>query len=236
MTQVRDVRIRPDLLCLASGWDTLITDVHGRIAGQGTQGFFAQGTRMLCRERITVDGREPVAFSTAVVGAHAQISYAEVGHGERMPSEAVYLTVERFLGGGLRSRFTVHSWAATPRTLTLRLDVAADFADLDEAEQGQRRQNADVTAEWNADAHELRLAYDHPRLDLAVALRWEGPVPVRRCERSVSVDLVVDPGESAAVMSWPSRSSTDSGTRRRRPAMPSRMICRGGPVPRWPTR
>jgi glycogen debranching enzyme len=199
MTQVRDVRIRPDLLCLASGWDTLITDVHGRIAGQGTQGFFAQGTRMLCRERITVDGREPVAFSTAVVGAHAQISYAEVGHGERMPSEAVYLTVERFLGGGLRSRFTVHSWAATPRTLTLRLDVAADFADLDEAEQGQRRQYADVTTEWNADAHELRLTYDHPRLDLAVAFRWEGPAPVRRCERSVSVDLVVDPGESAAV-------------------------------------
>jgi glycogen debranching enzyme len=199
MAQVRDVRVRPGLLCVASGWNTLVTDVHGRIRGQGGEGFFAQGARVLSRERVTVDGREPLAFSTAVVGAHAQLSYAELGHGERLPSEAVYLTVERFLGAGLRSRFAVHSWAAAPRTLTLRVEVAADFADMDEVDRGERRQYAEVAAAWDDGARELRLAYQHPELDLAVALRWEGPVPVRRGERGASVELVVDPGEVATV-------------------------------------
>jgi glycogen debranching enzyme len=202
MVGVRDLRVRPDLRYLASGWSTLVTDVHGRIAGESTQGFYAQGARMLSRERVTVDGREPVAFSTAVVGAHAQLSYAEVGDrgdGERLPSEAVYLTVERFLGAGLRSRFTVHSWADVPRTLVLRVAVAADFADLEEVEQGRRRQCAGTTAEWDEDARELRLAYQHPGLDLAVALRWEGQVPVRRTECGASVELVAGPGGSAAV-------------------------------------
>ncbi len=199
MAQVRDVRVRPGQLSVASGWSTLVTDMHGRITGEGSQGFFAQGARMLSRERVTVDGREPVSFSTALVGAHAQLSYAELGDGERLPSEAVYLTVERFLGAGLRSRFTVHSWADAPRTLVLRVDVAGDFADLEEVEQGTRRQSAGVAVDWDEDARELRLAYQHPRLALAVAVRWEGACPVRRTERSASVELVVDPGRSAAV-------------------------------------
>jgi glycogen debranching enzyme len=199
MARVRDVRVRPGLLSLASGWNTLVTDVQGRIRAQGTQGFFARGARVLSQERVTVDGREPAVFSTAVVGAHAQLSYADLGGGERLPPEAVYLTVERFVGAGLRTRFAVHSWAAVTRTLTLRIEVDADFADLDEAESGERRQCADVAADWDGTARELRLVYGHPRLDMAVAIRWEGAEPRRRSERGASVELVVGPGESAAV-------------------------------------
>ncbi len=199
MAQVRNMRVRPDLLSMASGWSTLVTDVHGRMDGQGAQGFFARGARMLCRERVTVDGREPVPFSTAIIGAHAQLSYADLCDGERRPSEALYLTVERFLGAGLRSRFSLQNWGDRPRTVTVGIEVAADFADLEEAEQGRRRQSAEVAVNWDEQAGELVLAYLHPRLDLAVAIRWEGAVPVRRTERSVDVDLAVEPGGSARV-------------------------------------
>lgn len=88
MTWVRNLRVRPDLLYVASGWSTLVTDVRGRIAGADPQGFFARNTRVLSRERITVDGREPVPFATANVGGHAQLSYAELGDGEALPSRA----------------------------------------------------------------------------------------------------------------------------------------------------
>jgi len=74
MSRVHDLRVRPDLLYLANGWSTLVTDVHGRVTGTGAQGFFARNTRVLSRERITVDGREPVAFSTGNVGAYGQLS------------------------------------------------------------------------------------------------------------------------------------------------------------------
>jgi glycogen debranching enzyme len=193
----RDLRVRPDVLSVASGWSALVTDLHGRITGSGAQGFFAHNVRVLSRERIGVDGREPVAFSTANVGGHGQLSYAELGEGETLPSEALYLTVGRFVGAGLRSRLGVHSFAAQPRRVEVGVDLAADFADTEEAERGQRRQHAGVTSTW--EHQELTMRYGHPELDLAVAIRVEAPVPVRYADGTVAATLTVPPGGSATV-------------------------------------
>ncbi len=199
VSRVRDLRVRPDLLYVASGWSTLVTDVHGRVTGAGAEGFFARNTRVLSRERIGVDGREPVAFSTANVGAHGQLSYAELGDGEALPSRALYLTIERFLGAGLRSRLGVHSFAAQPCQVEISVELAADFADTDEAERGRRRQHGDVTEKWDGEQRELRLTYAHPDLDLAVAIRVEAAVPVRYADRTLTVSLTVPPGGTATV-------------------------------------
>ncbi len=199
MTRVRDLRVRPDLLYVANGWSTLVTDVHGRITGTDPQGFFARNTRVLARERITVDGREPTAFSTANVGANAQLSYADIGDGEKLPSEAVYLTIERFVGPGLRTRLGVHNFAAQPRRVEVGVALAADFADTDEAEQGRRRQHGDVIEKWDGDQRELYLSYAHPKLDLAVAMRAEAAVPVRYDDKTMNLALTVAPRESATV-------------------------------------
>jgi glycogen debranching enzyme len=199
MSQVSDLRVRPDLLYVASGWNVLVTDVRGRIAGIDPQGFFADNTRVLSHERIFVDGREPVAFSTANVGAHAQLSYAELGNGEVLPSQARYLAIERFLGEGLRSRFAVLSFADRPGRVEIGLELAADFADTDEAENAQRRQHGEVTAVWDADAHELRFDYQHPGLDRAVAIRVETAEPVRWDGHAIRVDLPLPARGSAAV-------------------------------------
>ncbi|HEY2672012.1 MAG TPA: glycogen debranching N-terminal domain-containing protein [Rugosimonospora sp.] len=202
MGVVRDVRVRPALLYLASGWSTLVTDVHGRIAGTDPQGFFAHNTRLLCRERITVDGREPVAFHTANVGAHAQLSYVELSDGEKLPSEAFYLTIERFLGEGLRTRLALHSWAAAPRQVRIAVTLAADFADTQEAERGSYQRHVEVRREWSAARNELRLSYgapepDHPDLDRAVAIRVEAPTAVRCAGDTIEATLTVAPNESS---------------------------------------
>jgi glycogen debranching enzyme len=199
MTRVHDLRVRPDLLYLASGWSLLVTDVHGRITGTDPLGFFARGTRVLSRERVTVNGREPVAFSTGNVGAHAQLSYAELGDGESLPSQALYLTVERFLGEGLRSRLGVHSWAAQPCPVEIRVELAADFADADEAESGQRRQHGEVCEQWRPGEAQLLLRYAHPELERAVTITVQAPAPVRYDGHAIVVDLTVAPGGSAHV-------------------------------------
>jgi len=198
MSRVRDLRVRPDLLYVASGWSTLVTDVRGRITG-GSHGFFARNTRVVSRERVTVDGQEPVAFSTANVGAHAQLSYAEIGDGETLPSEALYLTLERFVGVGLRSRLGVHSYAASARRLEIAVEMAADFADTDEAERGERRQRGEVIEKWDSERNELHLAYAHPDLDLAVAVRVESVEPVRHSDGRLTLVLTVPPRQSATV-------------------------------------
>ncbi|HEX5542062.1 MAG TPA: glycogen debranching N-terminal domain-containing protein [Micromonospora sp.] len=197
--QVRNLRVRPDLLYVASGWSTLVTDVRGRITPQDPQGFYAQNTRVLSRENITVNGREPVAFCTADVGAHAQLSYAELGDGEVLPSRALYLLLERFVGEGLRTRLTVLSYADVPFPLSLGLEFAGDFADVSEAESGHRRQWAEVEAAWHSDAGELRLRYLHERMDRAVAIRVLSPAPVTFTDPAIAVDLEVAPHGSSVV-------------------------------------
>ncbi|MFI6327071.1 glycogen debranching N-terminal domain-containing protein [Micromonospora chersina] len=197
MTWVRNLRVRPDLLYVASGWSTLVTDVRGRIAGADPQGFFARNTRVLSRERITVDGRGPVPFATANVGGHAQLSYAELGDGEALPSRAAYLTVERFVGPGLRSRFTVVSYAARPLRIRLGLAVEADFADTSEAEAGHRLQLGEVLSRWDPAAAELLLTYRHEGLDRAVAVRLRADAPVTYADGGFTVELAVPPGGRA---------------------------------------
>lgn len=199
MTRVHDLRVRPDLRYVANGWSTLVTDARGRIRGTGPQGFFTRNTRVLDRERITVDGRDPEPFSTANVGAHAQLSYAELRYGESLPSQALYLTIERFLGAGLRTRLTVHSWAAQPTQVELALGFGADFADSEEAERGVREQSAPVDERWDPAAGELRLTYRHPDLDRAVAIRVEAPVPVAYLAGELSLTLPVEPGRATSV-------------------------------------
>ncbi|SCF20698.1 Glycogen debranching enzyme (alpha-1,6-glucosidase) [Micromonospora purpureochromogenes] len=199
MSRVRNLRVRPDLLYVASGWSTLVTDVRGRITGAEPQGFFARNTRVLSAERLTVDGREPVAFSTANVRGHAQLSYAELGDGEALPSQAVYLLTERFVGDGLRTRLTVVSYAARPLTLPVRIHLAADFADTSEAEAGRRRQFGDVDRAWDPAERELRLTYLRDDLDRAVAIRVRADAPVRYVDGALAVEVTVPPGGSSRV-------------------------------------
>lgn len=198
MKHVRDVRVRPDLLSIASGWNVLITDVHGRISGVDPQGFFARNTRMLNWERITVDGVEPHAFSTAKVGAHAQLSYATLVDGETLPRRGAYLLVERFLGEGLRTRFRVQSYSDIEHRFRIRVELDADFADTDEAEQGERRQHGHVTDVWDEASRRLRLDYDHPLLELAVSITVETPLPVSCDGRTLSLELPVPAGGTAS--------------------------------------
>ncbi|RIV41168.1 amylo-alpha-1,6-glucosidase [Micromonospora radicis] len=194
MSRVRNLRVRPDLLYVASGWSTLVTDVRGRITGADPQGFFARNTRVLSLERITVDGHEPVPFSTATVQGHAQLSYAEVGDGETLPSRAAYLSVERFVAAGLRTRLTLFSYAAQPLELCLRVRLAADFADTGEAETGHRVQAGAVDAHWDPAAAELLLTYRCDGLDRAVAVRVRAPAPIRYADGTFTVDVVLPPG------------------------------------------
>ncbi|PZF97388.1 amylo-alpha-1,6-glucosidase [Micromonospora deserti] len=199
MSPVRNLRVRPDLLYVASGWSTLVTDVRGRITGAGPQGFFAHNTRVLSTERITVDGHEPVPFSTANVRGHAQLSYAELGDGEALPSRAAYLLVERFVGEGLRTRLTVLSYAERPLHLRLRVHLAADFADTSEAEIGRRLQSGEIDASWDPGDQELRLTYRCDGLDRAVAIRAQADTPVRYVDGALAVEVAVPPRKSSRV-------------------------------------
>ncbi|MFE9657208.1 glycogen debranching N-terminal domain-containing protein [Micromonospora sp. NPDC006431] len=199
MTRVRNLRVRPDLLYVASGWSTLVTDVRCRVTGTDPQGFFARNTRVLSVEQVTVDGREPIPFSAANVLGSSQLSYAALGDGEELPSRAAYLLTERFVGAGLRTRLTVVSYAQQPLRLALAIRVEADFADSVEAETGRRLQTGDVGADWDAAAQELRLTYLRDDIDRAVAVAVRADTPVRYADGAFAVEVEVSPRGAARV-------------------------------------
>jgi glycogen debranching enzyme len=204
LSGARDARVRPDKLHVVSGWNLLVTDPLGRLPGTGTTGFYTDNTRVLSRERIVVDGVEVAPFSCARVGSHALVTHVELGDGEALPPRALYLTVERFVGEGLRTRLRFDSYSDDQLSLPVCLEFDADFADADEAEQGERRQSAPVLASWDDAVRELELRYDEPRLDRAVvvrveqgqpayvagALRFDVALPPRR---TTTVEYVVEP-------------------------------------------
>ena len=199
MNRVRDVRVRQDLLYVSSGWNVLITDVHGRVAGVGSQGFYAKNTRVLSRERVTVDGEEPQAFTTAKVGTHALMSYAKLVDGETLPRRGVYLLVERFVGEGLRTRLTVQSFSDVEQRFEIGLELDADFSDTEEAESGTRQQHGRVVDSWDDAAKQLRLDYEHPQLQLAVTTTVETPADVSYRDGTLGVALVVAPGRAVGL-------------------------------------
>ncbi|WP_157155933.1 MULTISPECIES: glycogen debranching N-terminal domain-containing protein [unclassified Diaminobutyricimonas] len=197
MNRVRDARVRPELIHVSSGWNVVITDVNGRIR-TNPHGFFARNTRILSLERITVNGSEPLIFSTARVGAHAQLSYAQLVEGESLPRRGAYLMVERFLGEGLRTRLRVQSYSDVEHRFHVAIEVDADFADTDEADRGERRQTAPVTDRWDPASSSVTFRYEHPDLDLAAVIAVEATAAVSYEGKVLTFDLVVPPGGSAA--------------------------------------
>ncbi len=213
-----DARVRADQLMVVSGWSLLVTDAFGGLPGSGTTGYYVDNTRVLSRERIAVDGAPLAPFSCARVGSHALVTHVELGDGEALPPRALYLTVERFVGEGLRTRLRFDSYTDAPAVLPVCIEVDADFADADEAEQGRRRQCAPVLRSWDGAAAELTLRYDEPRLARAVTLRVEqgNPVPVLDGLR-FDVDL---PPRGSATVEYVVEPVFDG---RRRPAPPARF-------------
>jgi glycogen debranching enzyme len=194
----RDARVRADQLLVASGWSLLVADALGRLPCGGTTGFFADNTRVLSQERIVVADAEIAPFDCARIGSTGLVAHVELGDGEALPPRALYLTVERFVGPGLRTRLRFDSYSAEHVALPLCVELDADFADADEAEQGERRQVAPVERSWDAAARELTLRYAEPRLDRAVVVRVEHGDPTF-APGALWFDVALPPRGSATV-------------------------------------
>ncbi|MGD9889840.1 MAG: glycogen debranching N-terminal domain-containing protein [Dehalococcoidia bacterium] len=189
------LRARANQHFVYSGRCVLITNLDGGVTGQGDEGFYVENIRLLSREELTADGDplRPVAVSP--VGGAGFLAYAQVSTAQGVSAKAVAVEIARYLDEGMRTRlrFTSYTAQGTAR-FDLAIRLAADFADIGEAQQGQRQQQGEVATAWDADRRELVLRYCHARLDRAVAIRVEhAPAPVRFEDGALTVTLVLSP-------------------------------------------
>lgn len=175
MTHRIALRARANQHFVYSGESVLVTNLDGCVVGHGTEGFYVENTRLLCREQITVNGRSLTTVAASPIGGDRMLAYAAVPAGPGVPKESVYVEIARAVGTGMRStlRFENYHRREAAR-FDLAIHLAADFADTDETQQGERMQSAPVATAWDGDAREVLFRYEHPALDRAFAVRVEG--------------------------------------------------------------
>jgi glycogen debranching enzyme len=213
---------RPTERFTHSGRSIFITDPHGAVTGARSEGLWVDDTRLLSRLEWRIDGAELRPAGAGVVGRDVFASYLAVPDANRTRPGDVYLQVVHVVGDGMRTRVRIDNYGLQPRRLELALHLAADFADLEEAERGERLQDGAVETVWDDAELRLTFRYLHPRLRLAshvtveatpVAPRWEDGALRFALDtaprETLELELVHVPEPRSAAQSEPPRRALD---------------------------
>src|SRR5438477_1870512 len=149
-----DLHTRPDAMHLFHGHSLLISAQDGVVRGSGNQGLYHHNTRILGTWKHFINGEEPAFVSASAVDAYSMLAYylapdvKQQIPGLKPEENGLVLQVERFVGNGMHEDVTVRNYTQTPVDVELAWECTADFADLAEASEGRRRQQADISSEW----------------------------------------------------------------------------------------
>lgn len=215
------VHLRPhDRLHYASlGETALVARRDGFFDGEEQCGLWFEKTRLLSRWRWLIEGREPQEVATSNVEQHSWLGFyvadtegrPRQSRGGDPAQQTIELRLSRSVGGGMHEDVDVTNWSQKRVSLTLTLQVAADFAGRTETAQG-RRQHGRLRGGFRKvgkDAWELRFdyaarhAFRHQghqgvaRMRRSVAIRIEkASSPPRRTRGRIHFSLHLTPGES----------------------------------------
>jgi len=207
MTAPFELRARPDQRSIYAGYSLLVTDAHGAVTGRGIEGFYVENTRLLRRNELTVDGEPLVAFAASATTRHGFLAYGEVPGGPNVPEASVYLEIASTVSDqGLRTHIRIENYAAgaqaaaPPARFQLGINLAADFADIEEADSAKPVLTAEVDVRWDEGAQEVVFAYLHPKLRHCVAVRVErAPVPASWTGGALVIPLELVPGRPVEI-------------------------------------
>ncbi|MFG3192586.1 glycogen debranching N-terminal domain-containing protein [Streptomyces omiyaensis] len=171
--------IHDALLCVALP-AFAVSPEHGQLTGDGPEGVYASGRRLLSRSLLRVAGREPVPLQGRLAGADRAVFVGALRiPGDIGPDPGV--TVERSRSADGTERITLRSAVPRPVRLPVELALGTDLAELGAIASGRPR------AELRASVH-------------GTGLRWTAPDG-----RSVAVTADPAPTDSlaaAGVLRW----------------------------------
>ncbi|GHB18415.1 hypothetical protein GCM10010377_05170 [Streptomyces viridiviolaceus] len=161
-----------------------ISAEHGQLTGQGLEGFYRAGRRLLSRCHLRVAGREPLPSQARTTGAD-QARFVGTLRTSTASGPDPDVVIERTRHADGTERITLHSWASRPLRLPVEVALGTDLADLGAIASGTAGPElpADVHASglrWScADGDSSVTAVPPPADALASAglLRWEFVLP-----------------------------------------------------------
>ncbi|WP_405450091.1 glycogen debranching N-terminal domain-containing protein [Streptomyces erythrochromogenes] len=188
------------VICVAAPC-LVISPEHGQLTGQGIDGIYRSGRRLLSRCVLRVGGRDPVAVQGRSLGADRAAFTATVRTGAE-PGPDPDIGVERVRHADGTERITLRSFTGRPVRLPVEVLLGTDLAELAEVAAGRAGPElpAGVHAaglRWSTGGAQAVTAAE-PAPDDAVAsaglLRWQlelGPGESRTIELRTTHDRVV---------------------------------------------
>ncbi|MFH8716748.1 amylo-alpha-1,6-glucosidase [Streptomyces zaomyceticus] len=168
------------LLCVALPALAICAE-HGQLTGEGPEGVYAAGRRLLSRCVLRVAGREPVALQGRMASADRAVFLGVLRvPGDMGPDPG--LTVERTRSADGSERITLRSAVARPLRIPVEISLGTDLADLRAVASG--RSGPELAASvhgtglrWTDGAgRSVAVTADPPPMDALAAagvLRWE---------------------------------------------------------------
>lgn len=167
------------LICVALPGLAISTD-QGQLTGQGLEGFYRAGRRVLSRCQVRVAGREPVAVQarmTAADRARFVGTLCASAHGGPDPD----VIVERVRHADGTERITLHSAALRPLRVPVEVALGTDLADLPAIAAGTSGPELpasvhDSGLRWTGTTGTVTVTTDPPPTDMLASaglLRWE---------------------------------------------------------------
>ncbi|HEV8580561.1 MAG TPA: glycogen debranching N-terminal domain-containing protein [Thermoanaerobaculia bacterium] len=202
----------PAHVVVHQGYSVLVARRDGGLRGEGREGLYDFDTRILCRHRLLLDGREPFLLSSCALAADhwsARLWLPRPGGtaaGPHLPQDALEIAVDRRLGCGMAERLTVRNYGMQPVETELVLELDADFADVQET-GGERRQSGAIEIFWDPAGRAVTFGYAvrHEQRELRRGLR------VRIAEAATTV--VWDQGRLRFPLALPARGSWSAAIR-----------------------
>jgi glycogen debranching enzyme len=127
------------LVSILEGNTFVVCDRRGDIASspEEAQGLFHADTRFLSRWVLTVNGQLPNSLSTDDVNYFSSQFFLALGTGTVYIDSPVSIVRQRAVGGGFHERLKIVNHRAKPIELDVRVEAAADFADLFQVKDAQ---------------------------------------------------------------------------------------------------
>lgn len=210
METVNRFRPMPGLLLIFEGHSLVLANRSGFIDA-GIEGFYHRKTRFLSKFSIAVDRKKPKCVSANEVDSYSAIAYylapSPAGRsagpepdntgsdGGEIVEKAIEIQINRFVASGLHHDMYVTNHAMAEAKVVLSWEVAADFADMAEADSGKRRQTAPVERHWLPSdvGGTLAFRYRHPELGHGTEIRFSGSGQFSQQDGAVACTLSLPP-------------------------------------------
>jgi glycogen debranching enzyme len=168
----------PETISILDGNEFVVSNRQGDLEATPTDnhGLFLNDTRYLSRWVLTINGLRPTVLSVDDTAYYRAQHFLALATGTTYIDSQLAVVRQRSIGDGFHERLTLANYGHEPIDLTIRIEAAADFADLFEVKD-KRGKKGELHRKVEADG-QLTLCYRRDQYQRETLVRSSVPPEV----------------------------------------------------------